>query len=155
MRISDYLKKECVIVDISGNTKDDILIELTEIIGENFPDIDKDEAVRGLLNREKLETTGIGKGIAIPHAGIKSCKTIVPAFGLIKKDVKFRSLDDKPVRIVFLILYPAEQVTLQLRFLARVSRLLRNKVLIRNLLECKTSAEIIEVFVNYENRHFS
>ncbi|MEN8153642.1 MAG: PTS sugar transporter subunit IIA [Acidobacteriota bacterium] len=155
MRICDYLKSECIKAELSGNTRNEILLELTGLIGKAFPEINIDEAVNGLLKREKLETTGIGKGIAIPHSGIKSCNTIVPAFGLVKKDVDFRSLDNEPVKIVFLILYPAAQVSMQLRFLARVSRILRNKELVKSLQKCNTSDEILGVFENYENRHFT
>lgn len=154
MLISDYLFKECICVDLQGNTKEEVINELAELQFLAHPDIDREETMAGLFDREDLLTTGIGNGIAIPHARISSVSNICVSFGMLQKDVDFQSLDEKPVRIVFLILFPKDQVNLQLRFLARVSRLLQHTTLHDALYTCKSPEDVIKTFQEYEEQHF-
>lgn len=154
MLITDYLKKECIHVFLDGNGKDDLIKKLAEAHFIQFPLIDSKEALSGLFERESLLTTGIGKGIAIPHARLESCREISVSLGLLKTPIDFDSLDREPVKIMFLIFFPKEKVNLQLRFLARVSRLLSNIDLVNNLCSSQTSDEIITIFKEYEAEHF-
>ncbi len=154
MLISDYLDPSCIRVGVKGDTKEEVLKELVELQFEAHPEIDRGETMDSLYEREKLLSTGIGEGIAIPHARIESCSEILVSFGLLETGVEFNSLDRKPVRLVLLILFPKEKVNLQLRFLARVSRVLHNSDLLEKLYDCTGSEEIIEVFKQYEEKHF-
>lgn len=154
MLILDYLKKECVSIDLKGETKEEILKELAELQFSSYPNVDRHEAFNSLFEREALLSTGIGEGIAIPHARIKSCKEISVALGLLKKEIDFGSLDNKPVRMIFLIFFPKDDVGLQLRFLARVSRLLKHSSLHDDLFKCRTQEEVINTIRQYENKHF-
>ncbi len=154
MLITDYLKKECISVNLQSDTKEDVLKELAELQFNAYPQVDRKETLASLFEREKLLTTGIGNGVAIPHARIKSCKEISVAVGLLKKDIDFNSLDNQPVKLVFLIFFPKEQVSIQLRFLARVSRLLQHTSLHDDLFKCKSPDEILSTFKQYEAEHF-
>jgi mannitol/fructose-specific phosphotransferase system IIA component (Ntr-type) len=154
MRITDYLQKECIKVILEGNTKEEIILELLDLIIQNHPEIDEKDARKGLLERENLESTAIGDGIAIPHTKIEKGQDIFAALGLLHKDVKFNSLDNEPVKLVFLILYPKAKINLQLRFLARVSRLLQHSNLQVSLFECKTLDDVLDTFRHYEDKHF-
>ncbi len=154
MLISEHLNEKCISIDLKGDTKDKILSELAELQFKVHPELDPDETMASLFEREKLMTTGIGDGIAIPHARICNCGDIYVSFGILKNDVEFQTLDDKPVRIVFLILFPKEKVNLQLRFLARVSRVLQHSELLDDLLNCKSPEEVISIFKQYEEKHF-
>ncbi len=154
MLITDYLKKECIIVDLKSNTKEEMIEELAEPLFQFHPEVDRKEALAGLHEREKLLSTGIGNGIAIPHTQIESSKEISVAFGIMHSDLDFDTLDKKPVRIVVLILFPKDNVSLQLRFLARVSRLLQHASLNESLYECQNPEEVIDTFKHYEEKHF-
>ncbi|MBU2515436.1 PTS sugar transporter subunit IIA [bacterium] len=154
MLISDHLNIECICVDLKGETKEDILKELAELNFKAHPDIDRDETLASLFEREQVLSTGIGEGIAIPHARASSCSEIFVSFGILRREVDFNALDNKPVRIVFLILFPKDQVNLQLRFLARVSRLLQHTSLHDDLYKCESPEEVINTFRKYEEKHF-
>ncbi|MCG8336952.1 MAG: PTS sugar transporter subunit IIA [Proteobacteria bacterium] len=154
MLISEFLIPECIRVDMECNSKDDLLKELVELQFNAHPEVDRNETILSLYEREELLSTGIGEGIAIPHARVSSCKSISVSFGLLKKGINFNSLDSKPVRIVLLILFPKDKVNLQLRFLARVSRVLQHRALHDELYQSKSPEEVIKVFQQYEEQHF-
>jgi mannitol/fructose-specific phosphotransferase system IIA component (Ntr-type) len=154
MRITDFLKKECIKVYVEGKNRESIIEELLDLIIQNYPAINKEVALAGLFKREKLESTAIGRGVAIPHARIENCDNISVAFGLLNKGVDFKSLDNKPVRVIILILFPKEKITLQMRFLARVARLLHHSGLHDKLFECSSQDDVLDSFKNYEDKHF-
>ncbi len=150
MQITDYLKKECIHVDVPGTDKDEIIRELANLLLTHHPDIDVEEAMGGLFERENVLSTGIGNGIAIPHARLKTCRDVYVAFGLLKEEANFESLDNKPVKLVFLIFFPEDKVNLQLKILAKVSRILLKSGVTDRLLNAKTSDDIVAVFEDYE-----
>lgn len=154
MLISDHLNKESICVDLKGESKEDILKELAELSFKIHPELDREEVLAGLFEREKVLSTGIGEGIAIPHARVGNCDEICISFGLLRKEVDFQTLDNKPVKIVFLILFPKDKVNLQLRFLARVSRVLQHTILREELIKCESAEDVILTFQKYEEQHF-
>ncbi|MBT4088039.1 MAG: PTS sugar transporter subunit IIA [Deltaproteobacteria bacterium] len=154
MLITDYLIKECIAVNLKAGEKEKIISELAELQFENYPEIDKDEAIVGLSEREKILSTGIGKGIAIPHARLESSRRISVSFGLMQGETDFEAIDNQPVRIIFLIFFPKDEVNLQLRFLARISRLLRDAALREKLLSCECPEDVIDTFRQFEAQHF-
>jgi len=155
MKIIDYLTRDLVEIDLKPAVlKTDIFMQLLKIAHSHNRIIDEKIALEGLLERERLGSTGVGKEIAIPHTGIADCKTIIPVIGIIKNGMAFESIDDIPVKIVFMILFPENDVTLQLRFLARVSRLLRKEELRKELIKSGSPERIIEIFRSYEDKHF-
>jgi len=154
MLITDYLTKECIQIFLEGNDKKDLIQQLAEFHFIQYPLINREEAMSGLFERENLLTTCIGHGIAIPHARLESCHKISVSLGLLKTPTDFDSLDHEAVKIMFLIFFPKEKVNLQLRFLARVSRLLSNNNLIDNICHSQTPDEIITIFKEYEAKHF-
>ncbi len=154
MRIIDYLNEECIDVSLGGTNKNDIIAELAQLIFKQYPVVNPDKALSELIARENLESTAIGKGIAIPHAGITDTDTIYAAAGLIPGGADMDAIDEKPVTLILLILYPKNNVNLQLRFLARVSRLLHDQSLREDLCSCKTSTDFHQTFKQYEDKHF-
>ena len=154
MLITDYLKEECIDISLSGENREEVIKKLLDLILKSDPGINREEALEDLFAREKLESTAIGKGVAIPHARVEKTSGIKVAFGLLKDGLDFDSIDNKPVELVFLILFPKEEVGLQLRFLARVARLLQQKGLHGNLLVCKSEKEVMDIFKIYEEKHF-
>jgi len=154
MLITDYLKEECIDFYLAGENKEEIITKLLDLICKSDSGINRKEALEDLFAREKLESTAIGNGIAIPHARVDKASDIKIAFGRLKSALDFDSIDKKPVELVFLILFPKEEVGLQLRFLARVARLLHQGGLHDNLLNCKSVKEVMDTFKIYEEEHF-
>lgn len=154
MKIRDVLKESCVVADIKGQTKNEVLRELAVALKDAGQINDADAAVDVMLEREKLGSTGIGDGIAIPHGKLKGLKTILCAFGRSRKGVPFDSVDRKPVHIFFLLLAPEDSAGLHLKMLSRISRILRDQVFRKKLLEQSGQGDLYNDIVN-EDEKFS
>jgi nitrogen PTS system EIIA component len=133
--MKDVLKESCVIADLKGTSKKEILSELARSFKDAGLIRDVDGAVDVIFEREKLGSTGIGEGIAIPHGKMKGIDRILCAFGRSKKGVDFDAVDGKPVHIFFLLLAPEESVGLHIQMLSRISRILRDEGFRRHLIE--------------------
>jgi len=155
MRIIDIICKDCIKIPLTNTDKYGVIKELLNVISKTHREVDTEEAFAGLIEREKIETTAIGHSVAIPHARIKNLPKVYLAFGIIKEGANFDSIDNKPVKLIFLILFPEEEVGTQLCLLARLSRLLKDETLREELLKCSSNQSVIEVFTQYEARHFS
>jgi nitrogen PTS system EIIA component len=127
MKILDILPEQSVVPELTGKTKLDVLNELSEVVSQTQPAISKPRLVDVLQEREKLGSTAIGEGIAIPHGKLPSVDGVVAAFGRSREGVDFNSLDGGPTRLFFLLVAPEDSSGAHLKALARVSRLLRNK----------------------------
>lgn len=155
MRIAELLCRDRIKIPLSKIKKNEIIEELLGIILETCPDIDEKMAYKSLIEREKIETTGIGNGIAIPHARIKGIEQCYFSFGISPNKIDFRSVDGKPVNIIFLILFPEKDANTQLYILARLSRLLNNKNFLKKLSASKNGQQVIDAFTQYEKDDFS
>lgn len=153
MKITEVLTKSCIIIPPIGKTKDEIIKEIANLIFLEHPEVNREESIKSIFERESVETTAIGDGFAIPHAVIASCKKIYLGFGLIPDGIDFDSIDGKPVKIVLLILFPKGNIGLQLRFLAKLSRFAHQKDLVARLFDCKTAEEVLDTFDTYEKEH--
>jgi len=155
MRISHYLDKDCIKIPLLKEKKYEIIEELLDLIINKNDEIDKEDTIQNILDREKIETTAIGNNIAIPHTRMKNIQEVYFALGITEKNVDFDALDKKPVKLIFLILCPEKKVSTQISLLARLSRILHDKKLRNKLIKCKNSQNVIDIFTDYENKHFS
>ena len=135
MKMGDALRESCVIADLKGATKEDVLRELTTAMKEAGLIGNVDEAVGVILEREKLGSTGIGDGVAIPHGKMKGLTHMLCAFGRSKAGIDFDAVDGKPVHIVFLLLAPEDSAGLHIQMLSRISRVLRDPSFRQRLVE--------------------
>lgn len=154
MKIRDVLKESCVIADLKGQTKNEVLRELALAMRDAGQISDVDTAVDVMLEREKLGSTGIGDGIAIPHGKLKGLRNILCAFGRSLKGVSFDSVDRKPVHIFFLLLAPEDSAGLHLKMLSRISRILRDQTFRKRLLEQTGQGDLYADIVS-EDEKFS
>lgn len=127
MKLGDHLAKEHVLPNLTSATKSEVLAELIAPLNETYPEMDTDLAVRVLLDREKLGTTGIGDGIAIPHGKLESLEKVIVLVGRSEQGVEFDALDHRPCSIFFLVLAPENIAGLHLRVLAQISRTLKDE----------------------------
>jgi len=122
-----------------------VLEELADLLAASGKIKDAKAAVEILMEREKLGSTGIGQGIAIPHAKTDQTATIAAAFGLSRRGVSFDALDGEPVHIFFLLVAPPDAAGLHLKALARISRLLKDKFFRQSLRDVKDATEVMKI----------
>lgn len=154
MNIQDALKESCVLAELKGGTKEEALGELAHALKDAGAVEDEAETLRVILEREKLGSTGIGDGIAIPHGKMKGLKGILCAFGRSKEGIPFDAVDKKPVRIVFLLLAPEDSAGQHLKMLSRISRILRDQAF-RNKLTGEGNASALYRDIVEEDKKFS
>lgn len=145
MKLTEYLTKECIVSNLKTNDKIHAIKELTRTLHKRGK-IDEMEGVfERVVERESFDTTGIGSGIAIPHARINTIDGLVCAVGRKKEGLEYRSIDGKPVHLMFLILYPPVDSHKYLYFIASLSRLVLNENLVEKLMEAPTSTSMYKV----------
>ena len=132
MEIREILQIESVVSDIKATGKKQILKVLSNKISK-LAEIEESIILSTLLEREKLGTTGIGQGVAIPHGKISSLQRTYGFFARLDEPVAFEAIDDEPVDLIFLLLAPENNNAEHLKMLAKVSRLLRNQNLCKKL----------------------
>ncbi|MCD6152470.1 MAG: PTS sugar transporter subunit IIA [Syntrophobacterales bacterium] len=151
MNITDMLKKEFIIEELKSKTKREVLFELSEVFLQGNFNIDTDSMVKVLLEREKLGSTGIGDGIAIPHGKLPGLENLIVSFGRSKEGIEFDSLDGKPVHIFFLLMAPENSAGQHLKALAKISRMLKEETFRNDLMKMQTSDEIYSL-IDQKNR---
>lgn len=144
MRILDVLDKDAVIPDLKGREKAEVIGELSAAIAPGL-NIHPEQVVRVLLEREKLGSTGIGDGIAIPHGKIRGIDSLRVGFGRSRDGVEFEAMDGKPTNLFFVLIAQESSVGDHLKMLARISRLLKEEEVRKQLLEADTQEMILSV----------
>lgn len=142
MKVLDFLELDSVTTDLKSQNKQDAIAELSQLLQANGRITDAAAVTASLLEREKLGSTGIGQGIAIPHAKSASIDRVVAALGVSKRGIDFDALDGEPVYLVFVLVAPPDSSGLHLKALARISRLLKDKFFRQALREAKSADEI-------------
>ncbi len=135
MNMKDALRESCVIADLKGGTKEEVLTQLASSLKSAGLVEDVGQAVGVILEREKLGSTGIGDGVAIPHGKMKGLTRILCVFGRSKTGIDFDAVDGKPVHIFFLLLAPEDSAGLHIQMLSRISRILRDSSFRKRLVE--------------------
>lgn len=145
MKVVDYLKVNTINLDLEARDKKSVIKELFEGIENCEEVIDKKQAYQDLLDREALGSTGIGKGVAIPHAKTGGVDKLIMTIGISKKPIPFESLDGEDVRIFFMFLAPLELSQEYLILLAKISRFIKEDNFRNQLLSATTNEEIEEI----------
>ena len=154
MKISDILEEKLVISNLPGTTKDEVINGMIELIGQSPRVLDKEKVRNAIFEREKIMSTGVGNGFAIPHGKTDAVADIVAAFGITAQPIDYQSLDEKPVRLVFLLVGKDNLVGPHIKLLSRISRLMNKEQFRNKLLEIQSSGDIIEAFRQEETTYF-
>jgi len=142
VKIAEFLKSESVIADLTATTKADVLKELSLSLAKSNPTVPAARLAAVLEEREKLGSTGIGEGVAIPHGKLAGLPTLSASFGLSKKGVDFEAIDGKRTYLFFALVAPENSAGLHLKALARISRLFKSSAFREAILSANTSADI-------------
>ncbi|MHC4247654.1 MAG: PTS sugar transporter subunit IIA [Planctomycetota bacterium] len=153
MKLSAMIPSEAIIDSLESTGKQPVLKEMVQVLIDAGM-IDGgalDGIVKALMGREDLGSTGIGKGVAVPHAKHESVQGLVAVFGRSKKGIEFAALDGQPVQLVFLILSSKEHSGQHLGALARVARLVRDDRFCSFLREAGDAKELAELFAEADS----
>ena len=154
MNISDALRETCVIVDLRSEEKDGVLTELVSALKEAGLVENVEEAVDVILEREKLGSTGIGDGVAIPHGKMKELQDVLCAVGRSARGIAFGAVRRSARPHLFLLLAPEESAGLHLKMLSRISRIVRDASFRKKLMEQISAPQLYKDIVE-EDRKFS
>lgn len=150
LKISEFLKPEAIIMQMKARDKIAALNELVDNLVANKAVENGEEFQKALAKRENLESTGIGDGIAIPHARTDAVKDLILAFARSDQGVDFSAIDGKPSHLIFLIASPVNKKSEYIMALAKLSRLLRKKEVRQLLKKASDPDEILEIIKKNE-----
>lgn len=150
MKISELLNPLAIVADLQARDKNRALSELTDALIASDPSLDRDDVIEVLQEREKLGSTGIGDGVAIPHGKLAGIPELMLAFGKSKAGVDFESMDGQPAHLFFLLVAPEESVGVHLKTLARISKLLKDAAVRQKLLDATDREAIYQVILDEE-----
>ena len=122
MKIMDILNKDCIIPELRSENKKEVLEELTGALLNCKANLNKESLVEVLLERERLGSTGIGDGIAIPHGKVQDLDELVLSFGRSTQGIEFDSMYGRPTHLFFLLIAPENSAGIHLRALAKISQ---------------------------------
>jgi mannitol/fructose-specific phosphotransferase system IIA component (Ntr-type) len=145
MLLTSFISKNCVADALKAKTKATALKELTELLLREGKIDEVGPALEQIVLRESTESTGIGRGLAIPHARVAGLENLVCAVGRCRAGLDFKALDRRPVHLIFLICYPPSQQTTYINFLATLASLLRDEGRMQAVLHADTAEEIFEI----------
>jgi PTS system nitrogen regulatory IIA component len=146
VKIQDFLRPEAVVAELSGTTAAEVLAELCRPVAQAHG-LDAARLVQVLLDREKLGSTGVGDGVAIPHGKLPGLPALVATFGRSRAGVEYRAADGKPARLFFALFAPENSAGAHLKALSRVSRVFRVPAFREAILAAPDAAEIHRLIV--------
>jgi len=148
MTLANLLSEDQILPDLKAEGRWEAISEIVELLvssGRILPE-DSESVLESIKQREQTMSTGIGLGIAIPHASSDKVQEVVAGFGRSKKGIEFDSLDGQPVSFIVLFVVPKDQFQTHLRTLAAIAKFLNDRTVRDELSAASTAADILEVF---------
>lgn len=153
MKISDLLDRSNVIPELTAEDKDQAINQLVDTLSSRLDEKTLQSVRQAVIERENIMSTGVGKGLAIPHGKSRYLTDTYAAFGKLEEPVEYSAIDGEPVSILFLLVGPESQNSIHIKMLSRISRLLNSSAFREKLLAGKDAETIIELFKS-EEEHF-
>lgn len=153
MKLTDFLTKEYIKANIEVDNKDDLLEKLVNLFKGNPKVVDLEKVLEDVHEREKILSTGVGKGFALPHAKTSAVNDILAAFCTIKEPIDYGALDSEPVNIVLMLIGPAEMSSQYLKLMSRISRMISNEEFKNKIIKAQTNEELYDLFIVEESNY--
>jgi fructose-specific phosphotransferase system IIA component len=154
MNIYSLLSEDTVLPRLKVKDKETLLNKLVDLLKDQV-DRNQLESIReAVFEREEIMSTGVGKGLAIPHGKASAIEDSFASFAILAKPVDYESIDEKPVQIVFMLVGPESKNSTHIKLLSRISRLMNNASFRESLIECDTAGEILTRFKKEEEKYF-
>lgn len=154
MKVLDLLSKDFIISNLQSKSKQDAINELINLFEKDPRVIDIEKVRDAVLEREKIMSTGVGKGFAIPHGKTNAVNDILAAFGKTNNPIEYDALDGQPVNLIFLLVGKDNLVSNHIKLLSRISRMMNKDEFREKLNKAKTSDDILEIFRKEEEDYF-
>jgi len=145
MNLTDLLTEEHIITDLACRDKDSVLRELVSVLTDPGASITEEVLFDVLAERERLGSTGIGNGVAIPHGKVKGIDRLLVSFGRSLHGIDFDSLDGKPANLFFVLLAPENSTGVHLKLLAKISKMLKEKEFRTGLMQASSGEDIFKL----------
>jgi nitrogen PTS system EIIA component len=152
MKIVEFLEAGAVVDDLAGTTAQAVLSELTRPLAASHK-VDAQRLLDTLLEREKLGSTGIGEGVAIPHGKVPGLPLIMASFGRCKAGIDFKAIDGKPTHLFFTLFAPENSAGAHLKALARISRIFKSPAFRDAILKASDAAEIYRLIETEDGKY--
>jgi fructose-specific phosphotransferase system IIA component len=153
MKVYELLDPKYILTEFKSENKDAVINELVDLLDEDNRVIDIEEVRKCIFDREKIMSTGVGKGFAIPHGKTNSVTDILAAFGRSEKPIDYKSLDGEPVQLVFLLVGKDNLVGKHIKLLSRISRLMNNEEFRKKLINAEDKEAILKIFEEEEQSY--
>ncbi len=150
MQLTDILSLERIQVPLLARSKEGAIGELVDLLASNGDVLDRDEVLSAVMAREKVRTTGIGRGLAIPHGKSKGAGQLVLAIGKCEKGVDFKAVDGQPVWLVVLLVSPPEEIGRHIQALARISNFFSLDALRDELFAARSAEGVFQAVAKWE-----
>jgi len=144
MKLSKFCGEELIDLELKAKFKEEAIRELAALAARSKLVKDEKELLSAVLEREKLVTTGVGYGVAFPHAKTKATRGVVIAFGRTKNGLDFEAMDKKPVHLFFLIAAPEDAIGAHLNVMAQLSYIMKDEKNRKRFMEVKSPGEVLE-----------
>lgn len=150
MKLSKFCEEQLISFDLQALAKSGVIEELVEMAAKSKLVKDKNLLLKDIITRENLVTTGVGYGVAFPHAKTKATKGIVIAFGRSDQGVDFEAMDRQPVHLFFLIAAPEDAIGAHLKVMAHLSYLMKSEKNREKLMTVKSPGELLQILDSIE-----
>jgi PTS system nitrogen regulatory IIA component len=147
MKLSELTDEDYILPELKAKDKKGVLEELVDALVRREPSIDKKTLVKVLLERERLGSTGIGDGVAIPHGKFHGITQPIISFGRSRKGLDFESMDGEPVFLFFLLVAPENSASIHLKALAKIAKILKNSAFRKILMEAPSKKELFQAII--------
>ena len=154
MKVFELLDEKFILTDFKSDDKEYIINELIDLYKENDKVNDIEKVRTAILDREKIMSTGVGNGFAIPHGKTNAVTDVIAAFGKTTHDINYDALDGNPVHLVFLLVGRDDTVSKHIKLLSRISRLMNKEEFRERLVNSNSKEEIINIFKEEEEQYF-
>ena len=154
MKLKDILSNELVVIPLKSLKKEEVIKEMVDYLYQHKKIDDRNRILKAILDREKIMSTGVGDHVAIPHGKAEGVSDIVALFGITEHDIDFHSIDNKPVRLIFMLVGPPDKTGPHLKALSRISRLMHKGEFRDRLLNSSTPEEVMDIIEKEEEKYF-
>lgn len=152
MKLTDYISRELIDPNLEISDKTDCLRRMVDMMGRQNAISDTRVGLEKILDRERMMSTGIGEGLAIPHAKTDVMKQSRVAFARVVKGLDFDALDGKPVHLIFLLIGPPDSASLHVKILAGIARLLRDPQVRERFMQADTPESVLRLLREEEKK---
>ncbi len=153
MKIAEFLSPKAVVAQLAAQDKPSVLAELSRSLVDAHPELDPSRLQDVLQDRERLGSTGIGEGVAIPHGKLAGLPQLMASFGVARDGVDFDAIDGKPTYLFFALVAPENSAGIHLKALARISRLFKNPQFRQAILAAQGPEEIYRLIAEEDARN--